>query len=367
MPTSIPYKILHVINSLAMGGAEKLVADLAPRQRERGAVVRVLALNPAGDAFSYALRVSGVETSFACAHEASPYMPLRVGALRRAIAEFKPDILHAHLSPSFQWCAIAASTLPKGKRPRLIATEHAVLNRRMASRLLTAFDRPIYRRYGAIACVSAEAAAALERWLGPNAARDVVIPNGIELRSFSPGGSAPDPGLIAWKAGRFLIAMTARLVPPKDHATALRALALLPEDYALAFIGEGPERHALEALATSFGVVGRVKFLGSRADIAGLLAASDAYMQSSKDEGFGIAALEAMASGLPVAASAVGGLKALASGAALLVDSGDEAGFAAALKRIREDPRERTALIRAGIEHTVEGYALAYRGLMESA
>jgi glycosyltransferase involved in cell wall biosynthesis len=245
----------------------------------------------------------------------------------------------------------------------------------MSSRLLTALDRIMYGCYGGIACVSAEAATALECWLGAEAARTLVIPNGIELGSYTPGSHTPDPELLAWKADRFLIAMTARLVPPKDHGTALRSLARLPDDYALAFIGEGPERAALEAMVDTLDLGRRVKFLGIRRDIACILAVADAYIQSSSDEGFGIAVLEAMALGLPVVASAVGGLQDLARDAAVLVARGDDAGFAAALKCLREDLGERERLILAGlkraasygIEHTVEGYALAYRSLMVEA
>lgn len=372
MPTSIPFRVLHVINSLATGGAERLLYELAPRLMARGARLEVLALDSRGDAFSAGLKARGVPARFAAAGPASPYSPAQALAVRRAAAEFKPDLVHAHLSPSLEWCALALGGLgrrPKPGRPALVATEHAVANRRMASRLLTAVDRRAYRAYAAVACVSQEAAEALSAWLGAAAPATRVIPNGVDLVAFGPGAAA-DPGLLAFKGGRFLIAMTARFIPEKDHETALRALALLPEGYALAFVGDGPTRPRIEALAKELGLGARVAFLGTRADLPSVLAAADAYLQSSYAEGFGIAALEAMAAGLPTVAADAGGLGPLVRGAGLLAAPGDAAGLARALA-LAAEPEGRRRLGEAcrarAAEHGIEAAADAYAELYAAA
>lgn len=369
MPTSIPFRVLHVINSLATGGAERLLYELAPRLMARGAQLEVLALDSRGDAFSAGLRARGVPVRFAAAGPASPYSPARALALLRAAAALKPQLVHAHLSPSLEWCALALGGPGRRPKPALVATEHAVANRRMASRLLTAVDRRAYRAYAAVACVSREAAEALRAWLGDAAPPLRVIPNGVDLAAFGAGATA-DPGLLAFKGGRFLIAMTARFIPEKDHETALRALALLPEGYALAFIGDGPTRPRIEALAKELGLGARVAFLGTRADLPAVLAATDAYLQSSYAEGFGIAALEAMAAGLPTVAADAGGLGPLVRGAGLLAAPGDAAGLARALA-LAAEPAERRRLGAAcrarAAEHDIEATAEAYAELYAQA
>jgi len=99
-------RILHVINSLATGGAERLVSDLLPRLVARGFEVELLVLDARGDVFSSHLEAAGVDVRFARKAGASPYSPFRILDISRAVAGFKPDIVHAHLGPSFHWVAL---------------------------------------------------------------------------------------------------------------------------------------------------------------------------------------------------------------------------------------------------------------------
>ncbi len=323
-------KVLHVINSLALGGAERLVADLLPRLAEGGLETELYVLDGLGDAFSDRLRSRGVKVTFAHKGRANIYSPLRLAELRRFVAASKPDILHSHLGPSFHWCALAVPAAGSGcLSPWLVTTEHAVHNRRMRMPLLRGFERFCYGRYDRIVCVSAEVADAVQGWLGLPPDRLLVILNGIEPGDFGPGVQ-PDPNLLSWAAGRRIVAMTARFIPAKDHATALKALSLLPADYVAVFIGDGPGKPAAQKLAGDLGLSERCFFAGARDDVQVLLAASDLYMQTSATEGFGIACLEAMASGLPVAASTVGGLRTLVEGAGLLFPPRDAEACAAA-------------------------------------
>lgn len=356
-------RILHVINSLATGGAERLLADLLPRLATRGLECAVLALDARGDVFSAGLAAAGIEVSFAREGGASPYAPARLADVRKAIRRRAPDVVHAHLAPSFHWCALAGLSV---RGTAFVATEHAVANRRMASPILRPFERWCHGCYDRIACVSPEAASALQGWLGIDPGRMKVIPNGVEMERLS-AEATPDAELAAWAAGKRLLAMTARLVPAKDYATALAALALLPEEYVMAFAGEGPLRTALEAEAKRLGVSGRCRFLGSRSDIPSVLGCAEAYLQTSREEGFGIACLEAMAAGLPVAASEAGGLGPLVRGAGALFPVGDAAACAAAARRVCEDGRFRSAAIESGraraAAHSMDTTAAAYAAL----
>ena len=360
-------KVVHVINSLALGGAERFVGDLLPRLVESGIDAELYVLDGRGDAFSNRLQSRGVKVVFAHREGANIYSPLRLAELCRFIAVSKPDILHSHLGPSFHWCALAVPAAgPGSSRPRLVATEHAVHNRRMRMPLLRGFERLCYRRYDRIVCVSAEVADSIQGWLGLPHGRFPVILNGIEPKKFG-AKVEPDRALLAWAAGRRIVAMTARFIPAKDHGTALRALRLLPDDYAAVFIGDGPEKTAALKLAGDLGLAARCLFAGARADVQALLAASDLYMQTSITEGFGIACLEAMASGLPVAASAVGGLRTLVEGAGLLFPPRDAEACAAALRRLAEDAGTREKVLAAQAlrvaQHSMEVSAGAYAAL----
>lgn len=374
-------RVLHVINSLAAGGAERLVADLAASMAagqgqcgtapegapQQARDIIVYALDGQADVFSGGLREAGVEVVFARTDGASIYSPARMRELRTFMKARRPDIVHSHLGPSFHWTALAAAT--SAAPPVLVTTEHAVHNRRMNMPLVRGFERWCYGRYRTIACVSPQVAAGLGTWLGLGPDRTPVIPNGIEAARFR--DAEPDQELRAWAAGRCLLCMTARFVPAKDHDTALNALARLPERFAMVFVGDGPGRAAAETRVAAMGLSGRVRFEGTRPDIPRLLAACDLYLQTSTSEGFGIACLEAMTARLPVVASAAGGLVPLVEGAGLLFPPRDAAACATAILRIADDAALRAAIIagqeKRKLRYTIDGIAGRYLALYEEA
>ena len=360
-------KVLHVINSLAPGGAERLAADLLPRLIDTGIDVKLYVLDGRNDVFSEKLQSRGISVTFAHKGGSSIYSPRRLFELRRYVAEEEPDILHSHLGPSFHWCTLAVSAIGSNRQwPKLITTEHAVHNRRMRILFLRGFERYCYNRHDRIVCVSVEVAEALNEWLGISTERFPVILNGIELDNFG-ADNVPDAQLLSWAKGRKVIAMTARFIPAKDHGTAMAALKLLPEDFAAVFIGDGPDRKTAEKNALTLGIAERCLFTGTRNDVQNLLAASDFYMQTSITEGFGLGCLEAMASGLPVVASSVGGLKSLVEGAGLLFPSGDFKACAAALLELADNSEIRVKVLAAqaarALRYSIDTSASEYREL----
>jgi glycosyltransferase involved in cell wall biosynthesis len=189
-----------------------------------------------------------------------------------------------------------------------------------------------------------------------------------KLHTGMPPGSAPLPngidvfdlGLVASRARLMrppmgpIIGMIARLDPIKDHATLIRAFALvqrnLPEAQ-LWIIGDGALRQRLEAIVEENKVAAATRFFGDRTDIADLLGQIDFYaFSTTRDEGFGIALIEAMAAGVPIVATDVPACReVLANGeAGVLVPPGDPAAMASAiLTLIRDDEACRQMVVRA--------------------
>jgi glycosyltransferase involved in cell wall biosynthesis len=207
-----------------------------------------------------------------------------------------------------------------------------------------------------------------------------VIYNGID-----PGPLPDAQGRIAARkqlgvpADSLVIGTIGRLDPVKDLATLLRALAQCSQEVQalLVIIGDGPERPALEALARELSVDSRVQFLGHRDDARQWLPACDVYVNSSVSEGVSLTILEAMAAGLPVIATRVGGTPEVVTGeCGLLVPARDAGALARALSELHRDLPRRASFGRAArsrvethftLDRMVREYADVYRSLTAGA
>jgi glycosyltransferase involved in cell wall biosynthesis len=152
-----------------------------------------------------------------------------------------------------------------------------------------------------------------------------------------------------------------RLRAPKDFLTLVRAMAALePGSAGLRIAGDGPERAALADEVARLGLESTVELLGTRTDVAELLAGADVFVLSSDSEGLPMSVLEAMAAGLPVVASAVGGVpEAVRDGeTGTLVPPGDSAALAHALRRLVSDPALRDRLGEAGRRRVEREFSL---------
>ncbi len=206
-------------------------------------------------------------------------------------------------------------------------------------------DRLLLKDTDRIVVPSAFLKAAIIRGLGVRPGRIDVIPNGIDLSRFR--SVRPKPGLAAslgFGPGDRLVGITANLVPVKNHRLLLEAVPIVLKAVPRArflLIGEGPLKSELRALAESFGVSSAVRFLGYRSDVRDLIPLLDAGLLCSHMETHGIALIEMMAAGVPVAAPAVGGIPEIIRDGenGLLFDPDDAGGLAAALIRILRDKR----------------------------
>jgi glycosyltransferase involved in cell wall biosynthesis len=198
----------------------------------------------------------------------------------------------------------------------------------------------------------------------------LYLPNGVDVARFSPRRD----GIVA--AGPCVIGAVGGLRAEKDHATLLAAFARMREPAVLELTGDGAERSALESLAASLGIAERTRFLGNAADTAPRYRCMDVFALSSRTEQMPISLLEAMASGLPVASTDVGDVRAMLpeGSRGALAPAGDAAALARALdglcadagRRQREGAQNRAhvkGLFEAGecMQRYVDLYMLAAR------
>ena len=361
---------------MQVAGAEVLVAEIIRRLRDR-ILPHVYCLDAVG-ALGETLIAEGVTVE---ALGRRPGLDLAlVARFRRAIRRNRPAVLHAHQYTPFFYTALAVP-LPGRQRPRVLFTEHGrhypdlvSPRRRLVNRAL------LSRRADRVTAVCEFSARSLASVDGFTRRPVEVVPNGIEVSRYSPAADRQEAkARVGLDPCRRHILTIARLHPVKDHATLIAAFArvapAVPEaDLVLA--GDGPERGAVEAAAAASGLRERVKLLGVRADVPDLLGAADLFALTSVSEAASITLLEAMASGLPVVVTAVGGNPELVRGQVdgLLVPRGDATAAADAMIRVLRDPALAAAMGRSGaarvraefdLARTVSRYAELYEALAQ--
>ncbi|MGE3171034.1 MAG: glycosyltransferase family 4 protein [Planctomycetota bacterium] len=184
--------------------------------------------------------------------------------------------------------------------------------------------------------------------------RAVHLPNGVDTARFAP----PPPGAV--EARPFTVGAVGGLRAEKDHATLLRAVAAMQQAACVRLVGDGPERPALTALAAELGLGARVTFEGSVTDPAPFYRQMDAFALSSRTEQMPISLLEAMATGLPVAATDVGDVRRMLPEGSRdgLAPAGDPMALARALDRLAADPGRRRREGEANRQHCERHYEL---------
>lgn len=344
------------------GGVARHVADLAAGLTARGDY-EVLVCGPrppAGGPTGAGARHVHLELQRAVS---PPADGRALASLARIVARERPHLVHAHSSK-----AGAVARLARLAHPRIpvLYTPHGYafaghFSRELERRAYREIERALALATDRVVCVC-EAEARLACSLGP-AGRVRVVHNGIE----PPADGPPDPRVAALAArGPVLCALTL-LRPGKGLGTLLEALPRVRERHPrlqLAIGGEGPDLDALRAQARAAGVASCVHFLGAVRDPASVLGAAQLFVHPSWAESFPYVILEAMAAGLPIVASDVGGIgEALVAGesgvlvpkgdagaladalAALLADAGRAARLGAAAKARREQLFTRTRMI----------------------
>jgi len=285
----------HVVDSLDVGGAERLVALLAEHQRAEGLAVRIHTLYGRG-ALADGLAARGIE--IVC-HGAQPKGLNGFGSLYRALRRQRPDAVHCH---NISATLVGAPAAAAAGVPVRISTRHGWARREGAWRAEAKFWVAARACHKVVAVCEA---ARRELAAGPLAApgRLTTIVNGAELPVVSRPSRRP--------ADRCVVVSVARLNWAKDHATLLTALELARRqrpDIEVHLVGDGAERPRLEALVESLGIRNAVQFLGERSDVGDCLNDGHVFALSSVTEGLPVALLEALALGLVPIVTDVGGM-----------------------------------------------------------
>ena len=362
-PSRAPLRVAHIIQYFAIGGLERMVERLCVALKLRGVDSLVIAYLGDGPVRS-SLEQHGVRTLVV--KQGPGVHPRLILRLRSILRRERIDICHTHHLGPFVYGAPAA--LLAGCRR--VHTEHSH----------EFYDAPRRRWLGAMMSPLAEVVAVSPevseyRARFPGACR--VIPNGVPLPPSDPAMRVRGRAMFGIAEDRFVVGCAARLSEEKDHAGLLQAFARFgrTEPRAiLACAGDGPLRSELRRLAEDMALGDRVLWLGALQDMRHFYSALDLCVLNSTREGLPLSLLEAMAFGIPVMATEVGGVGELLAGdTGVLVPPREPMRLATALEALAADPErakcigqrgERLVRSNYSVDRMVDRYLALYRSLV---
>ncbi len=366
--------ILHIVAPAPVGGLESVVRALAAGHVASGHRVRVAAVMeraPSGPhPFLDGLVAAGVETE-AVIVPGRGYVAER-RAIARICSAFEPDVVHTH---GYRPDVIDAS-VARARGTATVTTVHGFTGGGWRNRLYERVQLWSFRRFSAVVAVSRPLLARLAA-AGVAPRRTHLIPNAVMATAESTMSRADARAALGLTTDRFTVGWVGRLSREKGPDVLLAALALVDGPVSAIVVGDGRERAALRVQATALRLDATVTWAGSVIDAARRMRAFDVVVLSSRTEGTPIVLLEAMAAGVPVIATAVGGVPDVVTAAeAILVPSDAPAALAEAIARVRDRPaeaRERARAARARLDAVfapavwLGAYEVLYAAVAEAA
>ncbi len=362
-----PLHVLHVVPTLGAGGLELALSRLVAGLQQRGMRHSIVCLK--GEAV-IADRFDD-RVAIHCVHAGRNEL-LLPRRLRRILRAARPDVIHARNWSAWPDVALARLGLGRGRRLPLVFSFHGT-DRAMAIpwRRRVAF-RSLARITERMFTVSTASRDLLARQVGLDPRSVGIIPNGVDTERF-----APLAGGFRKRGVRLIVGSVGNLTPVKAQGLLVGAAAVLAGrglDIEVRIAGEGPEESRLREMATELGIGDRLNLPGRIEDIPAFLRDLDVFVLCSDSEAHPNALIEAMACGLPVVATRVGGIgEVLREGAVgRLIDRGDGEALAAAIEEIARDPELARDLGKRSRERAVSGYGMdrmtgEYAALYESA
>lgn len=326
--------VCQVVHGLPIGGAEVLVSRIVRELSDRHRFV-IACLDQIGE-LGESLADEGIKVVHLGRQPGFDWRCVR--RLRRLCADERIDVIHAHQYTPF---AYAVASRVFGQRPPVIFTEHGRFYPDYPNLKRKVFNWLLPDKRDRFIAVGEAVRQALILNEGLPARRVEVVYNGIAPSTFqrSPAERDQVRSQLGLRNNEFAVLQVARLDTIKDHATAVRAIAVARSSYPtlkLFVVGDGPERKAIEQAIKVESMQDGVVMLGSRQDVPSLLAAADAFLLTSLSEGIPVTIIEAMAAGVPVVATAVGGVPELITDGrtGLLRPVKDAAGLGEAIVRL---------------------------------
>ena len=367
--------LFQIITSLVLAGAERLVVHLLEYiDRERFAPVCICLANPVGSHLEARVQQLGIPLYFLGIGDKMRLKVLsRLDALFR---QYRPAVVHTHLGA----LNYAYPLMIRYRTPARVYTVHNLAEKDIGRRTGPIVRALAFRyRIGGVVpvAIAEEVRVSIQKVYGYT--NPPLIPNGIPTDEY-----APNPDTRAqWRQAHGIepratvVTHIGRFAFQKNHALLVEAFAQVRSNAPLylLLVGGGELENAVREQVAALGLESRVRFLGIRADVADILRASDAFVLSSRWEGNPMSVMEAMAAGLPVVSTAVGGVPELVRDGetGLLVPSEDTGALAQAIQALVDNPARRQAMGVAArqhavasfdIRHTVRGYEQLYEALL---
>lgn len=342
-------KILHIINDLNNGGAERLLVEVLPLLKEKyGIQLEVLQLSDKNSVPEYVemLKRGGI-TVHSLTHD-SIYSPKLIFLLRRFITRNRFDVIHVHLFPAMYYTALAGF----GTQNVFVFTEHSTQNRRWERKFFQPLERAIYSCYHKIIAISPAIEKKLTDWTGQHT-KIVLIRNGVDIAKFMIAKAYTKEEIAASlniNPSLKLLLMTARFIYPKDHITLIESLYHLSEDYHVLFAGGAGDIDGIRNYAREAGLAHRVHFLGFRNDIPQLMKGVDINILSSLYEGMSGVTCESLAAGKPFLGTDVPGINDVVPDERYLFEKQNPKMLAEKITEIISDPSFSERMCRDGMQ-----------------
>lgn len=334
-------RVCHVSLTLKTGGLERILADLARHHNREACQPEFLAIREVGR-FADEIRQAG-----GIVHQLRPANRWgQIAQMRRLFRAQRYDIVHTHNTYPHLYASIAARLAGV---PVVVNTRHGQrAGHGWKSRTQFRWASHLVDRIITVSDDAANLCIESDRIVPQKVQR---IWNGIDLSDFAFSGPIQQPIAIC----------VARLSAEKDFSTLLKAVPQVVTqipDFRLKIVGDGPERSRIESLIAELGIGPNVELLGERTDVPQLLRAAGFFVSSSLTEGISLTLLEAMAVGLPVVATSVGGNPeiVLPNKTGYLVPPQDSASLAAAMITMCRQQSNWITMAQAGRQRVAQNF-----------
>ena len=361
-------RVAIVLDSLRAGGKERVVATLARQLHRDGLGVSVISLH--GDnGLTGNLAAAGVDVHLI--RSSKRWDLSAIGRLRRLLQRLRPDVINVHDRFSLPYVVAARALIA---RVPIVMSCHGLL---MSSLRPTRAQYLAARRVDAFTAVSLDVAEAYGHFFSSPAAFELT-PNGIEPVITDAEAGRNVRGELGIAPDAFVFLAVGAVKPEKGYEDLLTACGQFgndgqPRAHVVIAGSQADEPYAgqLQQIVDAEGLAAAVHFIGHRDDVEALYSAADAFLLPSRSEGLPLALLEAMSAGLPVVATAVGGVPSvLGTDAGLLIEPNQPQQLAQAMTRLLDDAGLRDGLSQraaaaVSVDHNAETMAAAYIDIYE--